>query len=213
MISKQQTSYEQLNEQQVVSEGDPFTIERYRQFWRHLSPHTQVVLDIGCNTGRGGKVLKQSEPKLQIFGLDCVESRLANLPEGIYDREICGYSTDVPLADASVDAIVAGEFIEHLYPEDVAQTIAEFYRLLKPHGKLLLTTPNPEYLRLKLTNGSVLGGAHVSEHYPANLKHQLATANFTKIKICGSGKVSRLVGEGFPILSIYGSYLVIAEKS
>ncbi|MGL5874479.1 MAG: class I SAM-dependent methyltransferase [Xenococcaceae cyanobacterium] len=205
--------YQQLNQEQKVSETDPFTLDRYKQFFCHLNDRTKILIDVGCNTGRGGKVLKELNSELQIIGLDCLESRLEKLPSEIYDRKICSYSTNISLDSASVDAIVAGEFIEHLYDEDVLQTLQEFYRLLKPEGKLLLTTPNPNYLRLKLTGGSVLGGAHVSQHYPQKLTQQLKKIGFTRIEILGSGKMSRFLGEQFPFFSFYGSYLAIAQKS
>jgi hypothetical protein len=52
----------------------------------------------------------------------------------------------------------------------------------------------------------------VSQHYPANLKQQLEKIGFVNIQILGSGKMSRLMGEQFPILAFYGSYLAIADK-
>jgi len=37
--------------------------------------------------------------------------------------------------------------------------------------------------------------------------------NFINVKIFGSGKMTRLFGEKIPILAIYGSYLVVADKT
>ncbi len=205
--------YIELNEAQEFSETDPFTPGRYAQFFRYFHESTKTVLDVGCNVGRGGAVLKSLNSNLKLIGLDCVESRLSRLPLGIYDRTLCSYSTNIQVEDSCFDAIVAGEFIEHLYDRDVIQTLTEFYRVLKPQGRLLLTTPNPNYLRLKLTGGSVLGGAHVSQHYPSSLKRLLEQVGFSEIRLQGSGKVSSWLGERFPVLAIYGSYLVIADKS
>jgi hypothetical protein len=83
---------------------------------------------------------------------------------------------------------------------------------MKPEGRLLLTTPNPNYLLLKLTGRSVLGGAHVSQHYPADLIEILKEIGFCEVKVLGSGKVSRFLGQYFPCLRMYGSYLVIANN-
>jgi hypothetical protein len=44
----------ELNRAQEISEVDTFTESRYRQFVRRFQDHTQTVLDVGCNTGRGG---------------------------------------------------------------------------------------------------------------------------------------------------------------
>jgi ubiquinone/menaquinone biosynthesis C-methylase UbiE len=205
--------YQELNKAQEFSETDPFTLDRYRQFFNHFPISTTSVLDIGCNTGRGGKILKELNQQLQLIGLDCVESRLDKLSDNIYSRKVCSYSTNIQFASLSIDVIVAGEFIEHLYPEDVNQTLQEFYRLLKPQGRLLMTTPNPNYLRLKLTGGSVLGGAHLSQHCSNQLQNKLEAIGFGNIKILGSGKMTRLLGENCPILALYGSYLMIADKA
>lgn len=209
------SNYELLNHDEgYYTNPDPFTLERYKQFAKRLSVETKNVLDVGCNMGRGGKVLKSSNPKLVIFGLDCVQDFLDKLPEDIYSHKIYSKSTtNIPLENSSLDAIVSGEFIEHLYPEDVQQTLYEFHRVLKPGGSLLLTTPNPNYIVLKLTGKSVIGGPHVSEHYPQKLKQQLKDLGFKSIKIFGSGKVSRMLGENFPLLIMYGSYLAIAIKA
>lgn len=43
------------------------------------------------------------------------------------------------------DVVVAGEFIEHLVYHDFIFSLKEFFRVLRPGGRLLLTTPNPEY--------------------------------------------------------------------
>nr|RNJ65927.1 MAG: methyltransferase domain-containing protein [Leptolyngbya sp. IPPAS B-1204] len=205
-------SYEEINLAQEVSENDPFTLERYQQFFHYFPSNAQAVLDVGCNTGRGGKVLKELQQDLEIVGLDCVENRLARISRDVYCRTICSYSTNIASEDSAFDVVVAGEFVEHLFPQDVTQTLCEFYRILRPGGRLLLTTPNPNYLLLLLTGRSVLGGAHVSQHYPKELKKQLEETGFSNLKILGSGKVSRYLGEKFPLLFAYGSYLVIADK-
>jgi len=212
-VRSQMQNYVELNKAQEVSESDPFTADRYAQFFRHFPDSVRTVLDVGCNTGRGGAVLKQLNPALNLIGLDCVDSRLERISRTIYDRTICSYSTDIRAENASFDVIVVGEFIEHLYDRDVIQTLKEFYRLLKPQGRLLLTTPNPNYLRLKLTGGSVLGGAHVSQHHSSELKQILEQIGFVRVRIRGSGKISRILGENFPLLMAYGSYLAIADKS
>ena len=206
-------TYEDINEAQAYSEKDGFTIDRYRQFFHHFPTNVNTVLDVGCNTGRGGKIFRKLKPNLQLIGLDCLKSRLNKIPEGIYNETICSYTRNIFAKNSFFDVVVAGEFIEHLYIKDVHQTFQEFYRVIKTGGRLLLTTPNPDYIRLKLTGESVLGGAHVSQHYPDNLKNELETIGFTNIKIIGSGKVSRMLSENFPFLTVYGSYLTLADKT
>jgi SAM-dependent methyltransferase len=204
--------YEKLNAQQVVSEEDPFTEDRYRQFHKFFPVNTRTVLDIGCNTGRGGRILKELQDELVISGLDVVKDRLDRLARGAYQLVICGSSTEIPCDDNTFDVVVAGEFIEHLYPIDVDKTLAEMFRVLKVGGRLLLTTPNPRDIKRRMRRESVLGGAHVSQHSHDSLKIKLKMMGFSGVKVFGSGKVTWYLGDRFPFLSIYGSYLAIGNK-
>ena len=54
--------------------------------------------------------------------------------------------------------------------------------------------------------------AHLSQHHPLELKNKLEQSGFDNIKIFGSGKMSRYLGEKFPFLAFYGSYLIKAIK-
>lgn len=204
-------NYEALNLTQPESEHDPFTEDRYRQFYRFLPKGANSVLDIGCNTGRGGSVLKDLDGSLKIYGLDAVRDRLDRLPKNVYEEGVHGYSTKIPNDDDTYDAVVAGEFIEHIYQADVDQTLGEIFRVLKIGGRLLLTTPNPGDIKRKLRGRSILGGAHVSQHFPDTLKLKLRMAGFSRVRVYGSGKVTRYMGNHFPLF-LYGSYLAIGDK-
>jgi len=204
-------NYEALNLTQPESEHDPFTEDRYRQFYKLLPKDVCSVLDIGCNTGRGGSVLKGLDGSLKIYGLDAVRDRLDRLPKSDYEEGVHGYSTKIPNEDDTYDAVVAGEFIEHIYQADVDQTLGEIFRVLKIGGRLLLTTPNPGDIKRKMRGRSILGGAHVSQHFSDTLKLKLRMAGFSRVRVYGSGKVSRHVGSHFPLF-IYGSYLAIGDK-
>ena len=204
-------NYEALNLTQPESEHDPFTEDRYRQFYRFFPKSARSVLDIGCNTGRGGSALKELDGKLKLYGLDAVRDRLDRLPKNAYEQGVHGYSTKIPNADGTYDAVVAGEFIEHIYQADVDQTLGEIFRVLRIGGRLLLTTPNPGDIKRKIRGRSILGGAHVSQHFPDTLKLKLRMAGFSRVRVYGSGKVSRYVGSHFPLF-VYGSYLAMGDK-
>ena len=206
-----QSSYSQQNLEQIVALIDPFTIDRYKQFAHNLPINSGRCLDVGCAEGRGGIELLKHKPKLILSGLDCVEDRIAKLPNCYHDS-IVGLTSSIPVEDRSFDAVIAGEFIEHLYPSDVDATLCEFNRILKIGGYIAMTTPNPYSLKMRAKKGTVYGTAHLSQHYPECLKARLKQHGFSGIKIRGSGKASLLVGQYFPWLSIYGSYMIIARK-
>ena len=207
-------NYSQINILQTRSETDSGTVYRYKQFYANMEKKNDnlVILDVGCNTGRGGEVLKcLLNNKYLLFGVDCVEECLKKASK-IYNAVLNCYSTAIPLSNESIDCILAGEFIEHLSVEDALKSLHEFYRLLKPNSQILLTTPNPGYLKLKLTGFSVLGGAHLSQYYPHKLKKIMKDVGFTNIIIKGSGRVAKYIGDFWPFMCIYGSYLLSAQK-
>jgi len=205
------STYSNENSDQGAALRDPFTLERYAQFARHLQPGARDVIDVGCAEGRGGERLKELVPGLRLTGLDCVAERLDRLPS-CYDGRLHGLTTELPVEDRSYDAIVAGEFLEHLYPGDVDPTLCEFQRVLRIGGRLLLTTPNPYSLRMRLKGGTVFGTAHLTQHFPRILKRRLMAHGFGRVRLIGSGRATRRLGEWCPWLSIYGSYLVRADK-
>jgi ubiquinone/menaquinone biosynthesis C-methylase UbiE len=206
-----QEKYVTQNLAQESSETDPFTLERYGQFHRFMPESARLILDVGANTGRGGQQLAELDPNYQLVALDCVQSRLDVLPK-CYARAICCLANNMPAKDQSFDAVVAGEFLEHLYPSDVDSTLCEFQRVLKVGGRLLMTTPNPSYLRSWLTGGTVYTVGHLTQHWAGLLKSRLKMHGFSRIRIFGSGKMSRYIGSYFPMRMLYGSYLIIGDK-
>lgn len=200
------------NRAQTISESDPFTGNRYRQFVRHLPRQSRNLLDVGCNTGRGGREIKAIRPELQVSGLDVVPERVEALDPSVYFEGRVGLATELPWPDESFDALVAGEFIEHVNPTEVEGVLAEFFRVLTIGGYAMLTTPNPNDLKRRLRGRTVLGGAHVSQHHPKVLAHRMKAAGFGTTRIYGSGKTSRFVGQWRVFSVVCGSYLIVARK-
>lgn len=204
-------NYSDHNKEQEVALSDGFTIHRYRQFAANLPLNEGRFLDVGCAEGRGGQEFCSQKPGAILSGIDCVRERIEKLPSCYHDS-IVGQTGEIPANDSSFDGILAGEFIEHLYPHDVDRTLCEFNRVLRVGGYLLLTTPNPYSLKMRLRKGTIYGVAHLSQHFPEVMRLRLKMHGFSKIKIIGSGKASLIVGQHFPWLSVYGSYMAIARK-
>jgi ubiquinone/menaquinone biosynthesis C-methylase UbiE len=204
--------YELVNSQASSGEVDVFTTERYQQFFNFFPKATQTVLDVGCANGRGGESLIKLDSSLVLYGFDCVQQRLDELPK-CYSKGIYGLSTSIPTEDKFFDVVVAGEFIQCLYPSDIDATLSEFQRILKVGGRLLMTTPNPHCFRNMIDGISLY--SHESQcckQYPDMLRLRLLMNGFSNVKIYGSGKMTKYFGWYFPILKVYGSYLIFADK-
>lgn len=204
-------AYSKLNEQQACAETDDFTAERYRQFGRHLPPHCRKILDLGCCTGVGGVALKEVRPDLEIHGLDCSQKRLAQLP-AVYTGKHCGDVTRMTFGDGEFDAVLMGEFIEHLYPRDVDPCLNEVQRVLVVGGRILLTTPNPDGWKKRFRRETVYALSHVSQHYAPVLAWRLKMAGFNHVRILGSGRATRLFPEWLTFKNLFGSLLYLGDK-
>lgn len=154
---------EARNREQVASEVDPFSEDRYRQFARFINAGW-VVLDVGCNTGRGGAALKAQVPDVLLDGVDLLSERLEFIPSGIYRDLFSEPLEELARRGKAYDAILAGEVVEHVPYAELDEFIAGLLGLVRSGGLLMLTTPNPHSWVSKLRGRKVLGGAHVSIH-------------------------------------------------
>ncbi len=77
--------------------------------------------------------------------------------------DIVGTMLDMSaVADASVDAIFSSHNIEHLFPYEVMIALAEFKRVLKPEGFLVLTCPDLQSVSALIAEGKLLEPAYHS---------------------------------------------------
>ncbi len=132
--------------------AEPFLFELHAAMLRTLTPLFLAhiprggrVLDAGC----GRSLFTEIRPDWPFTIVaadvdhDLLASRKAQFP-GVH--WLVGDAHPLPFRDASFDALFAGELVEHL--PDPRPGLAEFRRVLRPGGTLILTTPN----RLRLAN-------------------------------------------------------------
>src|SRR3712207_4463135 len=101
-----------------------------------------TVLDVGCGDGSFLDHLAThvGDPRLHWIGVDYSEHQLAKAAALPYEFHRCDLDDGIPLPDASVDLVHAAEVIEHRTDPDLL--VEECARVLRPGGRLLLTTPN-----------------------------------------------------------------------
>lgn len=97
-------------------------------------PSSATVLDLGAGTGKLTRLLvSRFERVIAVEPADEMRRRLVGLvPEA---EELVGSAEQIPLAEASVDAVFAAESF-HWFDNEHA--LAEIARVLRPHGTLVL---------------------------------------------------------------------------
>src|SRR5688572_1565847 len=118
-----------------------------------------VLLDLGCGYGRVAKYVLPQRTYGHYIGVDDSISMLQTFERRYASRHeeqktpltlIKASIADIPLPDASVDAVVTSAVWLHNPKDVVRRSIAEVRRILKPGGKLLVfasfvNRENPSY--------------------------------------------------------------------
>ena len=140
------------------------------------------LLELGCGEGRGVEIIA---PKCDNYlGVDKIGTIIERL-KGIYPDLIFKQMVFPPfgtLRDSSFDVVVSCQVIEHI--KDDRTFLQEIYRVLKPGGTAILTTPN---IKKTLTRNPW----HIRE-YTARQMMDLASQVFDKVDIKGIQGSERL---------------------
>ena len=148
---------------------------RHQAAYSWLAPQVAagIVLEAGCGEGYGAALLLDAGAST-VVGLDYDEATVAHVHR-CYPRVqvVQANLVALPLPDESVDAVVSLQTVEHLW--DQPGFVAECVRVLRPGGRLAVSTPN----RLTFSPGVGRGGKplnpfHVNEFDAEELVDLLA---------------------------------------
>jgi SAM-dependent methyltransferase len=104
-------------------------------------PAPGLIVDVGCGDGLATSVAARVNPGHHFVGIDWSADALRqSRARGLALIRAGVEGPGLPLASGSADAVIMSELIEHLIDTDSA--LDEAWRVLKPGGSLLLSTPN-----------------------------------------------------------------------
>lgn len=136
-----------------------------------------TLLELGCGEGRGVELLAplaDSYVALDKIG-EVIDSLKAKYPDLDFQQAV--FPPFTTIADNTFDTIVSFQVIEHVKAD--GDFLAEIYRVLKPGGRAILTTPN---IKKTLTRNPW----HVREYTAVELT-ELAKKYFDKVEMKGVG--------------------------
>lgn len=159
----------------VLASDNPIHQRLLQAYYLGLDYVTGHLLEIGCGEGRGVELMA---PKASAYtGIDKIDEVINNLklkyPEADFRQMV------IPplfgLKDNMFDTVVSFQVIEHIRQDELY--IKEIYRVLKPGGKALITTPN---ILMSLSRNPW----HIREYTGDQLK-QLGQKYFPKVTMMG----------------------------
>ena len=148
-----------------------------RYHWAATAAADRDVLDAGCGTGYGARILAQGGAS-RCVGIDISNEAVARArdldSEELVQFEV-GDVTELSLEAQSFDLITCFETIEHVGEREQERLLAELARVLRPDGLLLLSSPNRgEYPP---------GNPHHIRELTAEELHELLSRHFPEVRL------------------------------
>ena len=128
----------------------------------------EVVLDLGCGTGRMSVELKERYPRSQVIALDLSAGMLRearrHLDSGLSFERVCGDALRLPLKDASVDLVFSNLMLQ--WCEPLERALAEVRRVLKGSGFFAFSTFGPDTLHELRASWAQADGYNHVNYFP-----------------------------------------------
>jgi SAM-dependent methyltransferase len=105
-------------------------------FFQKYVNEDDVVLDLPCGYAEFINKIKCKKKYAADINKDCIKY------VGKDVKFLLNSSTKLSLGPRSIDKIFVSNFFEHLNNTDIIKTAAEFKRILKPGGQILILQPN-----------------------------------------------------------------------
>jgi SAM-dependent methyltransferase len=146
------------------------------------------VLDLGC--GDGWMTAELARAGAAPTGVEVAQAAIdrgrGRHPD--LDLRLAPIDGPLPVSDNACDVVWASEVIEHV--ADTARWLSEIRRVLRPEGRLLLTTPNHSRLRLLVAGIELYSeplGDHLHLYSTNSLREVLRDFDFDEIEIRRAG--------------------------
>jgi 2-polyprenyl-3-methyl-5-hydroxy-6-metoxy-1,4-benzoquinol methylase len=179
--------YEELWERLPEELQPPDRAPRLAFLRAHVQPG-ETVLDLGCGDGWMTAELAAlgARPTGVEIARAAVERAQRRHPQLTF--ALAPIDGPLPMQDNAFDVVWSSEVIEHV--ADTARWLSEVRRVLKPKGRLLLTTPNHSRLRLLVAGIELYSeplGDHLHLYSARSLREVLHEFGFDEIEVRGAG--------------------------
>ena len=180
--------------------AENYWFRRHEAAYEFLAPQVAggVVLEVGCGEGYGTDLLARSARCVVGIDYDAVTiaHARASYPSARFVR---ANLAALPVPSGSVDVVATLQVVEHVWNH--AEFVDECRRVLRPGGRLMMTTPN----RLTFSPGldTPVNPFHTKEFTAAELTELVAAHRFAVDAVFGLHAGSRLAD----LDARYGSFV------
>lgn len=143
---RKEDPYQLVNSPRIVIEGHKRKIQILTKLFQRYNLKDKIILDIG------------SGDSIPEFLKECGVGIIQDISQFVLLRSkeknkkgnfiFVASNKKLPCFSNSIDIIFSGEAIEHI--KNLANFLKEIFRVLKPRGKLIITTPNSNAILYRL---------------------------------------------------------------
>ena len=128
------------------------------RWWKHINAQVYHfypgrivgrVIDVGCGVGAMSLLVAQDPAVSYVLGLDVSYEAIAaaerfreRLGESKVEFQIADFTIPTTLPAESFDSAMSFHTLEHIYPEDLDQFMANLNAVLKPGATVLISIPH-----------------------------------------------------------------------
>ncbi|MCD6429152.1 class I SAM-dependent methyltransferase [bacterium] len=153
------------------------------------------ILDAGCGSGL---MLKFSK---NVFGTDKTKEKIRG---PIKERFVISDLENIPFKDNTFECVFCRFVLEHLKLKEIDKTIKEFYRILRPDGKIFI-----EFDNHKTVLDNFVG--HLGEVTPDYMENLLSKSGFKLVRLFPSQLIKNF--KHFNFSADINSYSYLKPKS
>lgn len=189
-------------------------------------PPNARILDMGCDTGELGKMIKKEKDPIEVIGID-INQKAAALAKKYYDHV---YIDDAQTMNLDVfennyfDCIILADVLEHLQNPD--KLLLKIRPKLRDDGKLIISVPNVVFVtnrfnivfgRFNYSYKGIMDTSHLRFYTSASIQKLISNCNYKVSKVQGYISTRPLLGfldyfaKIIPSLFAY-QILVVATK-